>query len=88
MFQTKKFSNRADACRQMRKKAKEIYNFDLPENMDMSKTKISLNKRHVFFRANTGYDVWQTEIKGPGKQFLLCDISSGNVELINQKDFN
>ena len=88
MFQTKHFSDRADAFNRMRKKAKEIYGIDLPASQPLSRAQISLNKRHVSFKSNKSYDVWQTEIKTPKDMVLLCDISTGNVELIDASHIN
>lgn len=88
MFQTKHFSDRANAFNRMRKKAKEIYGIDLLTSQHLSRTQISLNKRHVFFKANKSYGVWRTEVKTSKDMVLLCDISTGNVELIDASHIN
>lgn len=88
MYATKKFADRTIARSHMRKAAKEIFNLDLPETLSIVEDKISLNSRRTYFKANTVYNVWKVGIKDGANRTLICDISTGNIDLINPDDFN
>lgn len=88
MFTSQRFADRTTARSHMRKTAKEVYNLNLPETLSITEDKISLNCRHTYFKANTVYEVWKVPIKDGANRILICDISTGNIELINQSDFN
>lgn len=89
MYTSKRFADRSTARRHMIRAAKEIYNIELPETFFINEEHVSLNCRQVYFRSNTPYEVWKgTVIQDCITRYLICDISTGNITLLDKKDFN